>query len=380
MFEAELADIYKTIVAAQEKYQHDLTLEEVKALHSANNPTLSRAAKNNIAEIFSDMESLDGISEDVGADLLEAMWRKETYRQLAELSVRGIEGNFLAIDEIRRIVDARADSFIPTTGVTYVTDDLDELLEQTDRDNAWAFNIPSVAQVVPGITGGEFAMMFGRPNSGKSASVISLTSAPGGFAHQGATVLAVCNEEPGVRTRMRHVTAACQKPKEWVNANRREAKAIWNEIRSKVILVDAVGMTMHGLDALVRKHSPDIVTVDQLDKLGVSGSFSASHEKLRAIYTHAREIAKKYNTAVIAVSQASADADGKSIVTPSMAEGSKTGKFAELDLAIGIGQYPVAEGGEEDCTRPWHIGKNKLSGIQTTVYTMLDKDLSTYRS
>ena len=63
------------------------------------------------------------------------------------------------------------------------------------------------------------------------------------------------------------------------------------------------------------KEKPDVLVIDQLDKVHIEGSFARTDEKLRAIYTGTREIAKRRSCAIIGISQASADASGKLDIT-----------------------------------------------------------------
>jgi hypothetical protein len=80
------------------------------------------------------------------------------------------------------------------------------------------------------------------------------------------------------------------------------------------------------------------------------------------------------------MSQASNDARGKTRVTPFEMEGSKIGKAAELDLAIGIGALDQGDvvDTEPDMTRYLTVGKNKLNGWHGTVTCMLDAKVSRY--
>ena len=80
------------------------------------------------------------------------------------------------------------------------------------------------------------------------------------------------------------------------------------------------------------------------------------------------------------MSQASNDARGKLRVSPFDMEGSKIGKFAELDLAIGIGANEQGDqpDTEPDMTRCLTIGKNKLNGWHGPIMCMLDAKVSRY--
>jgi hypothetical protein len=378
MFPGDLATLYETIVSAQEKYGHDLTIEEVRALHRIQWPSLTRVVRNNLEEVLTDLESSPALSPDVALDVLSGLWRQETYREIAEQATLGIDGKVSDLEGIRRIVESRAENFLPLDELTEIPTDLDDLLALNASAHTWKMNIPGLAKVLPGVSEGEFGIIFARPEVGKTASYCSLSCAPGGWCWQGAKVHVICNEEPGRKTLLRAVTAACQEDKEWVVQNRAEAKVRWARVASNFRVQDGVGMSLGKLDTYVRRNRPDILIVDQLDKLAVSGNFNGTHERLGALYIGAREIAKKHRCFVLGLSQASADAEGKAILDYSMMAGSKTDKAAEADWICGVGKYSQTDGGEENFTRPWTLSKNKISGIHCTVYTKLEPKISTY--
>lgn len=382
MFPGDLGTIFDTVTFGQLRYDRGITLDEVRALHRTQHPTLSRAARNNIEELFTDLEQLPPLSEDVAGDVLSYMWRVETFRQIADIALKGIDGEIPDLESIRSITESRSESFLPADDVEFVPTDLDELLVEIGNSPRWKFNIPSLAEKIPGVSGGELGIILARPNVGKSASHVSLSTAPDGWCWQGANVHVIANEEPGRRTMLRAVSAACQKPAEWVMANRVEAAAIWNSMPGKYVIADAVGMSIGRLDAYARRHKPDILVVDQLDKIHVSGQFGGSHEKLGAIYIAGREIAKKHDLFLLALTQASAEAEGKAAVHYSHMAGSKTDKAAEADFILGIGKYPQPEMAEaEDFTRVLTVSKNKLpGGWHGNIACTLDPHISTYNA
>ena len=95
-----------------------------------------------------------------------------------------------------------------------------------------------------------------------------------------------------------------------------------------------------------------------------------------AIYTGAREIAKRNNCCVIAVSQASADGQGKFDLTFDMMEGSKTGKAAEADVIIGVGHRDKLDTDER--IRSLAISKNKITGWHGQLVCTIVPELSRY--
>ena len=155
------------------------------------------------------------------------------------------------------------------------------------------------------------------------------------------------------------------------------AKEKWKEIKDNVKLMDTVDWTIDDVDSFCSSSKPDILIIDQLDKVGMSGNFTRTDEKLRAVYTGAREIAKRHNCCVIAISQASADAHGKTRISFDMMENSKTGKAAEADLIIGIGKHGTLD--SLDTTRVMCISKNKISGYHGEITCNIEPQLSRYR-
>ena len=178
---------------------------------------------------------------------------------------------------------------------------------------------------------------------------------------------------------LRAMSAFTGVTKEEIKADPKFVASEWSTIYPNVNMYDAQGMTIEQIDAYCDTHNPDVLVVDQLDKVQVSGIFSRTDEKLREIYTQAREIAKRHDLAFIAISQASADADGKTRLNPSEMEGSKTGKFAEADIIIGIGKHDTSGIDDEpDYTRHLTVGKNKITGWHGTIICEIQPKLSRY--
>lgn len=384
MFEGEAKTLYLTIEAAHARYLHDLSAAEVMGLLRTEHPTLPRAARNACHEIMDDVDGAEPITPDVAADVLATAWRLQVFREVAEIAIAGTLGAVPDLDGIRQIIERCGEHFAPAEDFDEVPRELDDILAAVDDAPQWTFNVPTVADRLPGMSGGQLLLFLARPETGKSAAPVSLACSPGGWCDQGARVAIFCNEEPGIRTKLRAVCAALQKPEAWVRENRDEARAAWARIKDRLTVLDGdpAQMTMARIDGYIRRHQPDIIVLDQLDKVRISKSYDANHDRLREVYTQAREVAKRYNKLVVGIGQASNDAEGKTIVTPAMAEGSKTGKYAEADVIVGIGMMPRGDSVtmEPDWTRYWTIGKNKVSAWRGTVLTILNPFTTTYRA
>ena len=219
-------------------------------------------------------------------------------------------------------------------------------------------------------------VIFARPESGKTAFWVNLVSGIDGFASQGAKVCALINEEPAIRTQMRLINAHTGMTFEEIREDTKKAKEKWSEISNNIKILDTVDWSLEQVDSFVAKEKPDVVIIDQLDKVYVSGNFSRTDERLRAIYTGAREIAKRRNCCVIAISQASADASGKLDITFDMMENSKTGKAAEADVIIGVGFRNKLDTDKE--LRSLAVSKNKITGWHGMIPCIIIPELSRY--
>ena len=89
-------------------------------------------------------------------------------------------------------------------------------------------------------------------------------------------------------------------------------------------------------------------------------------------------MAKRHNIALIVLSQASADAEGRTRLDFSMMEASKTGKASEADLIIGIGKHSSQDDDEPNNTRFLNISKNKLSGFHGVIACNIEPEVSRY--
>jgi len=166
--------------------------------------------------------------------------------------------------------------------------------------------------------------------------------------------------------------------KEDVKAVPLKAHEAWNKVKDNFRVFDGSGWTRDRIDSYCKKVKPDIMVIDMMDKVEVSGSFTRTDEMLGEAYRQAREIAKRHDCVVIGLSQLSAEAEGKSQVHHSMLAGSKTSKAAESDLIICIGKHAPQENAEPDKHRFLNVTKNKLTGRYGTVVTVLDPALTTY--
>lgn len=379
LFAEEVREVYDVLSAAHEKYGHDLTPKEVFAIWKAENPVATKAERNDMRDLIEDIEDAEELSGDVVIEVIDQLWRRDLGKQVATLGLEVSEGNDEAMAKLTSLLAKHADGFVPDDFGEETTQDLDELLADMDDSSRFRFNIETLHRQVPGIGRTELGILFATVNAGKTAMVTGLTFGPGGYIDQGLRVMILGNEEATKRTVVRAYYAATGMTKHEVIADPQKAKAIYRgKTDGRVRFKDIQGWDLAKVNAYIAQWKPDVVFIDQLDKVKVSGGFEKSHEKLREIYLQTREMAKSNDCAIWGVSQASNDANGRTRVTMDMMEGSKVGKAAEADLILGIGKHSLRDEEEDDPTRYLTISKNKINGWHGTILCNIQPEISRY--
>ena len=360
VFQGSFGALFETIQKAHEKYDADLSVDELYTLHTGvYNPALTRAAKEQFSELVEDIKETTEPSEAIAKDIVNIMSQRDVAQRIAIEATEIFNGKPAEFDIINKIIEDHKKG-LPEEKMESVTDDIEDLIKQLNVISKWQFNLMRLKENISGVGPGNLVIIFARPEVGKTAFWVNLVAGPNGFAEQGAKIHAFINEEPAVRTQMRAITCFTGLNREQISENIDEAYEEWKRIKDNIEMIDTVDWTVQDIDRHCEKYNPDVVVIDQLDKIGITGSFARTDEKLRAVYTSAREIAKRRNCVVIAVSQASADAHNRNSISFDMMENSKTGKAAEADLIIGIGNNTTADPTND--ARILNVSKNKITG------------------
>jgi len=376
VFQGSFGSLFETIQKAHEKYDADISVDELYSLHTAiYNPALTRSAKEQFSEIIEDIKETTEPSEAIAKDIVAILSDRNTAQQIAIESTEIFNGKPAEFGIITKMIEEHKKG-LPTEKLDAVTDDIGELIEELNVTSKWKFNLMRLKENIGGVGPGNLMIAFARPEVGKTAFWVSLVAGPNGFAEQGANVHAFINEEPAVRTQMRAISCFTGLNKEQIIEDKVKAHEEWKKIKDNIKMIDTVDWTIQDIDSHCEKYKPDVIVIDQLDKINVSGTYARTDEKLRAIYTGAREIAKRRNCVVIAISQASAEAHDRDHISFNMMENSKTGKAAEADLIIGIGNRTSND--PTNNLRILNVSKNKITGWHGDPSVKIDRYISRY--
>ena len=382
VFQSGARDLYKTIgyIYRDNPNTNSINFSDLKlAYFNTYFPNHSYASQKNIHEIIDNIENQQQPTDEVVETAIKSMYRIKKADELAriclDISNNPNDNTFNAVEKFMSTIDEKHTDIKNEA----VTKDVDEILMALQEQGEFKFNLPSLQSATNGIGRGNFMVIIARPETGKTAFWVSLVASVGGFAWQQKKVSIFANEEPAIRTQMRLLNACTGLQRGSIlNGSRDIAKEKWADVSPYIENFDCVGKTMDDLDEYCTNNDVDILVIDQLDKINVTGKFNATHEKLREVYTQARELAKRHSILVIGMSQASAEAQGRSRVTFSTMENSKTGKAAEADIILGLGKEDEQENFMDDCIRFVTLSKNKLTGDHKEFEVILRPTISRF--
>jgi len=379
LFSKDVRKIKQAIDTAMDRYERTITPDEIEALFISNNPTMTTAQKQAYSSLFHKIKQEQPMGSDVAQEVLSKLFQQVVGEDIANLGFDYVNGDKSSLDPLRMLLEQYGDDFTPNLNVEWDDIDIETLLSRNDLEARWTFNIASLTRKVEGVNAGHLIEVGARPNTGKTSFHASLIAAPGGFAHQGANCIILCNEEGYHRVGARYLTAATGMTMREIKNNPAKARELYAPVKERIKIKDATGRDMNWVESICKSYKPDVVLLDMGDKFAKTGGFARTDEALKANAVHARMIAKQHECAMFYMSQLSADAEGKVLLNQSMMEGSRTGKAAEADLMILIAKNPPVDNqDEEDTQRHLNIVKNKLTGWHGVVHCELEYQTARY--
>ena len=379
LFSKDVRKIKQALDSAMSTYERTVTPDEIEALFMSSNPSMTTAQKHAYSSLFDGIKREQPMGEDVAQEVLSKLFQQVVGEDIANLGFDYVNGAQSTLEPLRNILEQYGDDFTPNLNIEWEDISIDALLSKNDLEAKWNFSIPSLTRVVEGVNAGHLIEVGARPNTGKTSFHASLIASPGGFAHQGARCIILCNEEGPHRVGARYLTAATGMTMHQVKDNPQRAHELYSPVRKHIEIKDASNRDMAWVESVCKSYKPDIVVLDMGDKFARSQGFARPDEALKANAIYARQIAKSHNCAMFYMSQLSADAEGKVILNQSMMEGSRTGKAAEADLMVLIAKNPPIEGqDEEGPQRHLNVVKNKLTGWHGSITCNLDYKTARY--
>ncbi len=346
MFPKELNSIFTAISDAHKKYETTFNVMELLLVHRDKFPALTQTTRNEIEDVIKDLGVVKIPNVKLAKDVLYNFWKRDKARELGEKAVEIYKGKTnITFGDLQKIIDDATNKEKIEGGATYtiVNEDIEELLKEAMTDTEFKFNLDPLSSNIDGLSRGHFGIILARPELGKTTFACHLTQE---YIKQKKKVVYWANEEPAVRIKLRILQSYFERKKQEMIEDIKVCKKIHAEL-----------------------NKPDVIFIDQLDKIKIAGSYDRGDEKLKALYVQAREICKKANCLVWAVSQASYNGENRQLITYAMLDNSRTGKAGEADFIIGIGKPSEID---TDGTRILNVSKNKVNGWHGYVSCKMD--------
>ncbi|HEY0750245.1 MAG TPA: AAA family ATPase [Chitinophagaceae bacterium] len=346
--------LHHTLSKLKDDGKSSHTVEELALKFHVCYPVLSEGESNALTDILS---ALSQVTVEPGqADELLTQLRQRAIA--ADIALKAVEvasgdGDLGSLQSA--IEELQQEDSLDESEEQFVSDDLVLLQERLAAEPPFKFRLKTLNQILGGLRRRTFGFLFARPEKGKT----QLLASEGTFLAPQTTngILWVNNEEDGSALITRCYQAALERDSEYLFKNAELARNEYvQKISGRIKIYDRPTARARDIEAVVRSIRPDIIFIDQLDK--VHGFDAERYDLLqKAKYQWARELAKRYNCAVIGICQAGGSAENKRYLDMNDVDSSHTAKQGEADWMVGMGGTDKV--GDED-RRYLSFTKNKL--------------------
>jgi len=163
MFPEELSTIYLTITSAHEKYETDLSVDELLEIHKDKYPALPTLTRNTVEEVILSLKDIDIPKDEIAKDLLLNLWRRNKAKEIGQKAIAIFTGTQDAnFHELQKIVtDAlEIDKLDDSQTYTQVTQGLNELLNSKEEEFEFKFGLRLLEEKVKGLSRGNFGIIL----------------------------------------------------------------------------------------------------------------------------------------------------------------------------------------------------------------------------
>ena len=358
---------YKLFISIDSYYnnykdRNSITKQELETEYNSNY-YLQEQERKELHELVNRIEEQELTNIEQLKDLLTEHKRRALAGDVARIALDVEDGNAdmeTLMTKISELDIAEPES----DDVDFVNMDLEYLFEQQAQNPGLRWRLDWLNKSLGSLRKGNFGFVFARPETGKTTFLASEITHM--IKQTDGDILWFNNEEDGKAVAFRIYQAYFGQTLQQLRQTKASNNGIYKEeVGNRIKLLDTVDSSNYKrIEEIIKASNPALIIFDQIDKIK---GFKADRNdlELKQIYQWAREIAKAY-APVIAISQASGEAEGKLWLTMDMVDSSKTAKQGEADWILGIGK-------EQDNTsrmRYFNITKNKLVGDEDTLPDM----------
>lgn len=320
-----------------DKIDHGTFLPMFRARH----PNLSAEQRSAYEEIIKNALTVD-VGPDAKDSIMRSMLELRLGTQLANMLTKFDAGD---LPNIQHAISEALDEFKADAGIRdldYIRDDIGDLLAEEVSDAGWRWRLECLNEHVRGLRPGDFGIIAGRPDKGKTTFIASELTHLASQLPEGQCAIWLNNEGPGKRIIPRLYQAALgAKTSELIALNQqgrlKEAYAQVMGAIDRIRVIDIHNADNWTVEAIVERNEPGIVVYDMIDNVRGFGDAARTDLGLERMYQWGRELAVKHEHAALATSQISNEGDGLQFPSLGMLKDSKTGKQGACDFQLMIG-------------------------------------------
>lgn len=306
----------------------------------ARHPKLADDARTKFKRIIADMR--DDLPQDREDLILSSLFELRLGGDLATVLSQYEEGD---IANLHVALAGKLDEFRKDSGfksLDFLQDDIMDLLQQEVDDSGMRWRLNCLNESMRGLRAGDFGIIAGRPDKGKTTFLASELSFMAPQLEEGQPVVWLNNEGPGNRIIPRLYQAALgMSMTEMIAFSKtNNLNDAYNELMGmpwRIRVFDVHGLDTYAVEQILDKHEPGLVVYDMIDKVRGFADAGRTDEVLERMYDWARELGVKYNFAGMATSQISNEGDGLQFPSLGMLKDSKTGKQGACDFQLMLG-------------------------------------------
>ena len=278
----------------------------------------------------------DGIMKDVYelslgtalANIAEKYNEGDLEGSIAELASR-------ELDKFKKNIGAKAAGWIDT--------DIGILLQDEINDAGLKWRLSCLRDHMRGLRGGDFILIAGRPDKGKTTLVASEVTHLAPQLPKDRNIIWLNNEGKGERIVPRLYQSALGVTMSTLSSLHADGKLVpkYRELiggrLDKIRVHNIHGYSTGQVELIMEQSNPGVVVFDMIDHIRGFGDKARTDLVLEEMYKWAREQAVKHDCVCIATSQISNEGDNEAFPGMGMLKDSKTGKQGAADAQIMIG-------------------------------------------
>lgn len=244
-----------------------------------------------------------------------------------------------------------------------------QLEEMLDSEGEWELAPKILGDKVKKLRPGHSVIMAARPERGKTLFATHINA---GMLMQGAKTLYIGNEDPVPDLILRLLSNLTGMDEEQMRARKDEVMEL-AESRgyNNCVFAGLSPGSLYEVEALIRRHEPDVVIVDQMRNL--KAKTENNTQRLEVVAQELRNMARRHNCLMISMTQVGDSGRNKLVLNDGDIDGSNTGIPGACDVIIMIGSNDEYE------LRDWRtvtLAKNKRGGDHSNFVVAVDRRLS----